>query len=182
MLFLIENIVVRKMNNDSKDMSLLLEWLTTPAVVELAYGEGVPWDMEKVKTEFGEEAEGNSAVTHCLIVYEREEIGYIQFYPIEEDSYVFNENVPYAKFVGGYGVDLFIGEPSLWGKGVGAKLVSAMSEYLMSTYNAKVVCADPEENNKRSIKCWTKAGFSPMGEICNYDDYDKTSIFMARFR
>ena len=65
MLFSSKNISVRKLNNDHKDMSLLLKWLTTPAVVELAWSEGVPWNMEKVKAEFGDDA-GGSTHTPCI--------------------------------------------------------------------------------------------------------------------
>lgn len=182
MLFTSENIMVRKMNNDCKDMSFLLKWLTTPAVTELAYKEGIPWDIEKVKAEFGRKTAEGSSTTPCFIVYDGKEIGYIQFYPIEEDSYPFNEAAPFSKFVGGYGIDIFIGCPDLWGKEIGTKTVMAMVDYLMVVHDAKVVCADPEEDNLRSVKCWIKAGFLPMGKIPNYNFPDKTSIFMARVR
>ena len=45
-----------------------------------------------------------------------------------------------------------------------------------------VVCVDPEKNNRRSVKCWEKAGFEKMGIIENYDDPDKLSILMANFK
>jgi len=182
MLFSSENILVRKMNNDSKDMSLLLEWLTTPAVAELVYAEGVPWDMEKVRAEFGEKTKEGSIVTPCFIAYDGKEMGYIQFYPIEENSYFFNEVVPFSKFAGGYGMDIFIGYPDLWGKEIGTKTIRAMVGYLMDIHNANVVCADPEEGNERSVRSWTKAGFSRIGKIRNYDTPNKKSVFMAVFR
>ncbi len=46
-LFTSDNISVRKMNNSLEDKSLLLEWLSNPEVLELAWGEGAPWDMQK---------------------------------------------------------------------------------------------------------------------------------------
>ncbi|MCL2409980.1 MAG: acetyltransferase [Oscillospiraceae bacterium] len=179
MLFSTEHISVRKMNNDIKDISFLLEWLTNSAVVELAYSEGAPWDMEKVKAKFGKKTIAASLTIPCFILYNEKEIGYTQFYPVEEDSYLFNADVPFSEFAGGYGMDIFIGYPHLWGKEIGTKTVRAMADYLMNTHGAKVICADPEENNQRSVRCWIKAGFSPMGKIRNWDYPDKTSILMA---
>jgi len=57
-----------------------------------------------------------------------------------------------------------------------------MVDYLFNTYGAAVVCADPEENNMRSVRCWIKAGFSPVAKIRNRDWPNKTNILMAVFR
>ncbi len=46
-LFTSDSISVRKMNNSLEDKSLLLEWLSNPMVLEFAWGEGAPWDMQK---------------------------------------------------------------------------------------------------------------------------------------
>lgn len=178
-VFMYENISVRKMNNSLEDKSLILEWLTNPEVLKLAWGEGAPWDMQKIESEFGEKTNSSEDVTACIIECDSRAIGYIQYYPIERDSYAFNEQVPYEDFIGGYGVDLFIGYPELWGKGIGVKIVSGMANYLLNTLGANVVCADPEENNQRSVRCWIKAGFMPSGKIQNYDDPEKVSILMS---
>jgi len=181
MLISSENISVRKMSNNRKDMSFLLEWLTNPLVVELVYSEGAPWDMNKIRDKFGEKTAEDSTTAACIIMYDGQEIGYTQFYPIQEDSYLFNQDVPFSKFIGGYGMDIFIGYPHLWGKGIGIKVVSAMVSYLMNERGAKVVCADPEETNQRSVRCWAKAGLSPMGKVQNHDYPDKANILMAVF-
>jgi len=178
-LFTSDNISVRKMNNSLEDKSLLLEWLSNPEVLEFAWGEGALWDMQKIENEFEEKMTGSENVTACIVEYNGKSIGYIQYYPIEKDSYAFNEQVPYEDFVGGYGMDLFIGYPELWGEGIGVKIVSGMASYLINTLGAKVVCADPEENNQRSVRCWIKAGFISSGKIQNYDEPEKNSILMT---
>jgi len=96
-------------------------------------------------------------------------------------SYLFTPPLTFDKFKGGYGIDLFIGYPELWGKGIGTKIIRAMADYLIHDRGAKVVCADPEENNKRSVACWQKAGFVPLGKVPNIDDpgKGKISILMA---
>ncbi len=181
-IFFSDEIAVRKINNDQNDKNLLLKWLTNPKLIELAWGEDAPWDSQKIEENFFEEAIENSSEAACIIEYKNREIGYIQYYTLDENSYRFNSKVPYEKFLGGYGIDLFIGDHELWGKGIGTDIIKAMASYLTDTLGAKVVCADPEENNKRSVQSFTKAGFSQMGKIQNYDEPDKNSILMAVFK
>lgn len=178
-IFTSDNISIRKMNNNLEDKSLLLEWLSNPELLELAYGEGAPWDMQKIESKFSKKTTGSENVTACIIEYDDKAIGYIQYYPIESNSYLFNEQVPYEEFAGGYGIDLFIGYPELWGKGIGVKVIREMANYLINTLGANVVCADPEDNNQRSVRCWIKAGFITVGKIQNYDEPEKVSILMA---
>lgn len=178
-LFFNDKIAVRKMNNDDRDRALLLEWLSNPSLTEVAWGEEAPWDAQKIEEHFFEEDENSNEVA-CIIEYESREIGYIQFYMLDEASYKFNSEVPYEKFNSGYGIDLFIGPPEFWGKGIGTNVIKSMANYLINTLGAKVVCADPEEDNKRTVQSFIKAGFSPMGKIENYDEPDKVSILMAK--
>lgn len=181
-LFFSDKIAVRKMNNDDKDRALLLEWLSDPRLTEVAWGEEAPWDAQKIEENFFEDEAENSSEVACIIEYESREIGYIQYYMLDEASYKFNSNVPCEKFIGGYGIDLFIGHPKFWGKGIGTNVIKSMANYLINTLGAKVVCADPEEDNKRSVHSFIKAGFSPMGKIENYDEPDKFSILMASYK
>ena len=62
-------------------------------------------------------------------------------------------------------MDLFIAYSELWGKGIGTRVVKAMSDYLIHMLGATVVCADPGEENGRSVACWLKAGFIPIGKV-----------------
>jgi aminoglycoside 6'-N-acetyltransferase len=63
-------------------------------------------------------------------------------------------------FVNGYAIDIFIGSPELWGKGIGSKAIIALKQYLFNELKATMLFADPEETNIRSIRCWEKAGFN----------------------
>lgn len=180
-LFSSNKIAVRRMENSNEDKALLLEWLSNPKLLELAYGEDAPWDMEKIENKFVEKTAEGSNVVACFIEYENRAVGYIQYYMLDENSYRFNSEAPYEKFAGGYGLDIFIGYPEIWGKGIGTDTVKAMVNYLFNTLGAKAVCADPEEKNNRSVQCWIKAGFSPMSKIENYDEPDKESILFASF-
>jgi aminoglycoside 6'-N-acetyltransferase len=98
---------------------------------------------------------------------------------MQPDSCRFNDENTFEQVKGGYGIDLMIGYPGLWNKGLGSRTVRQMADYLIDTFGAAVVCADPEENNKRSVACWLKGGFVPLGKVENYDEPDKQSIVMA---
>lgn len=180
-LFNAGGIAVRRMENTVADKTLLLEWLTNPAVTRWAYGENAPWDMAKLEKGFGPKLTGSENMTPCIMEYTGEAVGYLQFYPLEKDSYAFTQEVPYEKVAGGYGMDIFIGQPALWGKGIGSMTVGAAAEYVFCRRKARLVCADPGEKNQRSVACFQKAGFVPLGRIPDYDDPLSVSILMAKY-
>lgn len=142
-LFSSNGISFRIIQDTTEDKAQLLEWLSNPTVSQFYGAENAPWDMRKIELDFFSQIQKNSEETRCFIEINNEPIGYIQFYPIAKDSYPVTE-----RFGGGYGIDLFIGYPGLWGKGIGTQVVRMMTDYLIHSLGAKFVCADPEEGNK----------------------------------
>lgn len=169
----------REMQNTPQDTARLLEWLSNPSVTRWAWAEGVPWNMEKIQEDFFSKTSPDEEITPCFIEVDNEAVGYIQFYPVHEDSYPFQPPLSYAQFAGGYGVDLLIGYPGLWNKGVGSRIIRQVSEYLFAHKGAKLICADPRRDNPRSVACWEKAGFEPVGVIPDYDEPDKEDVLMV---
>lgn len=174
------NISLRPVENVEGDMRLLLKWLTNPEVLRWAYGEDAPWDLEKITEQFGKKTTGDSSTVGCFIALGGKEIGYIQYFPIEEDSYKFNSREMYGKVVGGFGIDIFIGEPELWGQGIGGRAVDLIVEWLRNNTTARLICADPATDNERGLRFWKKNGFEPIGLIENYDDSSKMSMLMMK--
>lgn len=169
---------LREMGDTEEDMAQLLEWLSNPSVTDWAWGEHAPWNMKKVKEHFSSKAR-DEAETPCFVEMDGEPIGYLQFYPIREDSYRFRPPIAYERFSGGYGMDIMIGYPGLWNKGVGSKAIRMTAHYLFSKMGAALVCADPEKDNPRSVACWKKAGFTAEGILPGYDNPEKESVFMV---
>lgn len=58
-----------------------------------------------------------------------------------------------------YEVDLFVGEPELWGKGLGSKIIALTRDHLRSHRGAVRIVAVPYADNARSIRAFEKAGF-----------------------
>jgi len=174
------DVALRAMKNTKKDMELLLEWLNNPLVLQYVYGEDAPWDMEKVLANFAENTTGVGDATACFILYEGKEIGYLQYYPVQEDSYKYNTLATYEKVKGGYGVDMFIGIPALWNQGIGKQIINIFGEYCKKQLGIHRLCADPSTENERALKFWEKAGFVPLETIEDYDDSSKLSILMEK--
>ena len=171
---------LRRVHNTEPDMKLLLKWLSDPRVLRWAYGEDAPWNMEKISEHFCPKADDDGSPVACFIMRGGTEIGYIQYFPAEEDSYKYTSREMYEQVSDGYGIDIFIGEPELWGKGLGGKAVALLEDYLRDNTDAELICADPATDNLRAQRFWRKTGFVPIGLIENYDDSTKQSMLMLK--
>jgi aminoglycoside 6'-N-acetyltransferase len=89
--------------------------------------------------------------------------GYIQAYPVPPDA----EFGSWRAGVGQtWGIDLFIGEPGLIGKGHGGSIIQAFMGLLRDRCpELRRVLIDPEVQNARAIHVYDKAGFSPLARI-----------------
>jgi aminoglycoside 6'-N-acetyltransferase len=140
---------------EKKDNQLLAKWLSDPAVLEFYEGRDNPFDVDKVNHVFYDEDEA----VKCLVEYNDQAIGYIQFYPLDDESridygYGTDENI--------YGIDQFIGEVEYWNKGIGTFLVTSMVTYLIKDKKADRVVMDPQTRNARALKCYEKCGFKKV--------------------
>lgn len=57
------------------------------------------------------------------------------------------------------GLDLFIGEAALLGRGVGPRVVRAFATLLFCDVGVNSLITDPHPDNVRSVRCFEKAGF-----------------------
>ncbi|QED46707.1 GNAT family N-acetyltransferase [Cytobacillus dafuensis] len=155
MLFNNGKLNVRKL--EKKDNYLLAKWLSDPKVLEFYEGRDNPFDLEKVNTEF---YNPNDDVNGCIIEFEGVDIGYIQYYELDDETrekYGYSKNTEVI-----YGIDQFIGEPAYWNKGIGTILVHSMVEYLIIEKHADFVVMDPQVCNERALKCYEKCGFKKV--------------------
>jgi aminoglycoside 6'-N-acetyltransferase len=58
-----------------------------------------------------------------------------------------------------HGIDLFIGEPDYWNRGIGTRIVAGAAAHLFATRGVEIVTVDPRADNLRAIRCYEKAGF-----------------------
>lgn len=135
------------------DAGLLVKWLSDPQVLAYYEGRDRPHDLALVQEHFYVEAEGEQ---RCIIEYQEEPIGYIQYYAIGEEREEYGyENLTSRM----YGMDQFIGETDYWNKGIGTKLIQAMVDYLHAEEQADILIMDPQSWNERALRVYEKCGF-----------------------
>ncbi len=139
-----------------EDKFLLTKWLSNPEVLQYYEGRDNPFDVEKVEENFFKEEDD---ATRCLIEFDGEPIGYIQFYEVDEEERLL---YGYDSTESIYGMDQFIGESDYWNKGVGTQLVHSMVAYLIEEKGVDRIVMDPQTWNERAIRCYEKCGFTKV--------------------
>lgn len=153
------DILIRPMNEN--DYILMAKWLSDEKVLEY-YGPRLT--LEQVTTKYAPRIEGNHSVNPCIVEYQNTPIGYMQYYPITEAQlkvygYLKNEKI--------FGIDQFIGETNLWGKGIGSTMISMLLEYISLKESVHIVILDVNNTNVRAINCYEKCGFRIVGTLEN---------------
>lgn len=137
-----------------EDAVQLSQWLSDERVLEYYEGRDRPHDINLIMKHFFED---RNNITQCVVQYDKTDIGYIQFYPIEIEE---REKYGYTVESGIiYGMDQFIGEVDYWNKGIGTKLVKSAVDYIMREKNANRIVMDPQTWNERALRCYEKCGF-----------------------
>lgn len=147
----------------SHDFYLMVKWLNNQKVLE--FYEEPPSKLDEVIHKYVPRIKGEHYVTPCIVEYKSEPIGYMQYYKIQEIDL---EKYDLPKNQNIYGIDQFIGEPQLWGKGIGSMMIQMMLEYLWNDKDALKVVLDVKKNNKRAISSYKKCGFTQNKEL-NHD-------------
>ena len=173
------NITIRRLRDNNEDMCCLLAWLTDERVLAHVYDEDAPWDMDKIRGSFAENAAPDSEVAGWMILADDAPVGYMQHYPVTEESYRFTQEVPFSLLAGAYGTDLFIGVPELWRKGIGRQAVDLLAAHLKEQGVTRL-CADPCTENDHGMAFWPRAGFVPLGAVPEYDHPEKMSMLMVK--
>ena len=144
-------------NLEREDKYLLVKWLSDNEVLKYYEGRNNPHDEELVEEGFYNE---DINETRCIIEYSQIPIGYIQFYPLDEEG---REEYGYKNFQGNiFGTDQFIGETKYWGQGIGKELMKLMIQFLVAEKGADKIALDPQAWNERAIKCYEKSGFNKV--------------------
>lgn len=134
------------------DSGLLFIWMSSPHVRQWWHHEGSTPDDE-VEEALG--LIGASEGAAFVVEYNRKPVGYIQHY----DAASGDEGFYFAgQPKGAQGVDMFIGDVSLTGQGLGPQILRQFGDGLLEGGAPKLL-VDPDADNEIAIRCYQKAGF-----------------------
>jgi aminoglycoside 6'-N-acetyltransferase len=147
------------------DLGLMYEWLRREHVRRW-------WDehdsYEDVARHYLPAIEGRKPVGLYLILLDGGPVGFVQAYLVA-DYPDFAARVGFGDGVAG--VDLFIGEEELTGKGLGSEVLRAFVRDVVFAEPETTACiADPDARNAASIRAFEKAGFRRAGEFFDPSD------------
>ena len=131
-----------------RDMPLLARWLAEPHVAAW-------WGDKETELKGIAETIDSIAVEPFIIELDGRPIGFIQSY----DPYLDDEENPFQdQPTGTLGIDQFIGEPELVGKGHGTRLIGEFVDMLFEEGAPRVIL-DPDAANTVAIRVYEKVGF-----------------------
>jgi RimJ/RimL family protein N-acetyltransferase len=139
------------------DVPQLHDWLNRPHVAER-------WDNATTLPEVEKRYQThlNSACVFPFIVeLDGKPIGFIQSYNAELVGDGWWPGEP----PGTWGVDQYLGEEGLLGKGIGSQFIRAFTDDLLKKSQVKRIITDPAPDNKRAIRAYEKAGFIGIGIV-----------------
>ena len=164
-----EELAIRRMRDGLDDYTLMSGWLSDPRVLEFYEGRDNPFDPAQVRDKYGPRARGEDHVVPCILEFEGRAIGYMQYYPVLDGSEYEIEDDEDV-----FGVDLFIGEPDLWDRGIGTRAVKVLVEYLLGEIGAARVVIDPAVTNARAVRCYEKSGFRRVKLLPRHELHEGT--------
>lgn len=153
-------IIIRLLEKNKKDIKCLYNWLNNKDVYEF-YGDSNERSFAFVKQKYESKIEDNS-IYPCIIEYNKNSIGYLQFYSINNKNYGLTEK-QFANITNKsnkiFAIDIFIAELEYRNRGIGTEIIKLLNKTLFEKYNADAIVIDPKVNNSRAIACYKKCGF-----------------------
>ena len=179
------------MEDVDDDYRLVARWLSDERVLEFAWGRDDPYDEDRVRQKYGprirhrsdpgDGPDGRGRVVPCILLYKDEPIGFLQYYPVTGSD---SQNYGTSPELNTFALDLAIGEPELWDKGLGTRFLKVMLAFLYTTKGAQRILIDPRVNNSRAVRCYEKSGFQKIKGLPKHElfegEYQDTWLMMAR--
>jgi aminoglycoside 6'-N-acetyltransferase len=170
------DLTLRTMRDDDADYGLIVRWRGRPHVHEWWDPDDPAPDLDTVRDHYGPRVRGEDPTTACVIELDAAPIGYLQFYRWSswlDEALTLQVDADDGTF----GIDLFIGEPELIGRGVGTRVVSLACGYLERDRGASVVALTTETTNVRAQRAYEKAGFEKVRQVLDTDTRDGERVW-----
>jgi len=148
----------------SDDLPVIRQWLARPHVREWWGDPSEQYDL--VSGDLDE-----PAMDQFIVSVGSDDFAYLQCYDLTAWNSGFG-----AHPRGTRGIDLFIGEPDMIGRGHGSAFIRAFVDERLRSGAPRMV-TDPDPSNTRAVRAYEKAGFEKAGMV---DTPDGPALLMVR--
>jgi aminoglycoside 6'-N-acetyltransferase len=119
--------------------------------------------LDEVSDHYGQSIDGADPTDHYVVLLGERPVGFVETYLIADHP---DWEATVEAESGAVGVDLFVAEPELTGKGLGTQLLQQfVSEVALARPGATHCLADPDSANAVSLRAFEKAGFRVVREF-----------------
>lgn len=156
------------------DLPLLVRWQSSPHAARWWLD---PSDIESITAKHAPRIRGEQRTEVFIIELGRRPIGLIQRYRHADYPY-WDRAVGVADAVG---IDYYIGEPDLVGRGLGSMVIASFASDTLERYpEVDCVVAAPQQENVASWRALEKAGFTRIweGQLDSDDPSDEGPAFV----
>lgn len=145
------------------DLPMLREWLERPHCAEWW---GPADSIDELREDYVAHVDEPNATRAYIAKLDGEPAGFIQVYVVmgSGGGWWESETDPGAR-----GIDQFLARSEDLGRGLGRVMVRSFVERLFEDPAVTVVQTDPDPRNERAVRCYTRAGFEPVGEVSTPD-------------
>jgi aminoglycoside 6'-N-acetyltransferase len=150
----------------SDDLPLVKRWLKMPHVTEW-------WGDADEQFELVSGDLSHPAMDQFIVAMDDRPFGYLQSYDLTAWNSGFG-----AQPLGTRGIDQFIGEPGMVGRGHGSAFIRTFADGLLAAGAPRMV-TDPDPANTRAVRAYEKAGFHRDRMV---DTPDGPALLMVRSR
>jgi aminoglycoside 6'-N-acetyltransferase len=140
------------------DFGTMARWLSDPRVLEWFGGRDRPMSYGDVRAKYRPRLAGEQPTVCVIAELAGKPIGYLQYYRWRD----FPRDATALRLTtldNPYGLDLFVGEPELWGTGTGTRMLRLLLRYLFGTLGVRRVALSTMTHNYRAQRAYAKAGF-----------------------
>ena len=148
------------------DIPLLYKWFRRPHIIEWWGEDDANLTLSETMDEYALSKFSEYNTSPYIAMMDAQPIGFAQSYIAfgASGGWWESETDPGVR-----GIDQFLAEESLLGRGVGTSLVSTLTSMLFEDENVTKIQTDPSPRNLRAIRCYEKAGFHKVGVITTPD-------------
>ncbi len=164
------DVLVRPMRDELAEYQLVAQWLTDDRVLEWVYGRDNAWPLERLLPKYRPRVRRESEVRVCLVEHRGVPVGLIQYYPIQDSDHLAGYGL--SQDVDAWGIDMWIGDPAWWGRGLGPQALRLVVDYLWARNDVHRLVIDPRVDNPRAIRAYEKAGFQKVRVLPQHEFHE----------